>query len=79
MADEYIITVEQYINDDIRGVAKVLQAGVERLLRDDLDWHTKFETMELMGKIAAAGATRLHVRLARQIEVTEHEGTDGQS
>lgn len=71
--DDYVITVEQYINDDIRGVAKVLQAGVERLLREDLDWNTKFETMELMAKIAGAGADRLHSRLAQHIEVTHHE------
>lgn len=77
--DEYKITIEQYIEDDIRGTAKVLQAGVDRLLSADLDWDTKMHTMELMGKIAAAGADRLHRHLARQIEVTEHEGTDGQS
>lgn len=77
MADEYVITIQQYINDDIRGTAKVLQAGVERLLRDDLDWDTKMHTMELMGKIAAAGADRLHAHLARQITVTEHEDDNG--
>lgn len=77
MTDEYVITIQQYINDDIRGTAKVLQAGVERLLRDDLDWDTKMHTLELMGKIAAAGADRLHAHLARQITVTEHEDDNG--
>ena len=70
--DEYVITVEQYIADNVRGTAGVLEAGVLRLQRTDLSLHTKMETLELMGKIAAAGADRLHVFLAKQIEVTHH-------
>lgn len=73
MTNEYVITIDQYIEDDIRGTAKVLQAGVERLLRADLDRNAKMETMDLMAKIAEAGANRLHSHLARQIEVTHHE------
>jgi len=69
MTNEYVITIGQYIEDDIRGTAKLLMAGAERLLRADLDRNAKMETMDLMAKIAEAGANRLHSHLSRQIEV----------
>ena len=61
----------------LKATASFLRVGCDRVEREELDLHSKMETLEIMSKTAQALADAIHDHLAKQIEVTHiEEGTD---
>ena len=66
-----------YYTDRLASTASFIRVGCDRVEREELDLHSKMETLEIMSKTAQALADAIHDHLAKQIEVTHiEEGTD---
>lgn len=61
-------------NHRLTSTASFIRVGCDRVESEELDLHSKMETLEIMAKTAQALADAIHDHLANQIEVTHIEG-----